>query len=130
MSRLAFLFLLPLLPALAQEASLPKDFPPLPGLAYAVLPLPDTLRLPPPLEGQVTGLRVLLSGPGSFRLPPGLAGLPREVRRHLRAPRFAPMLVGPNWAYLPGLGWTDNLATVGTLWRVLHEAWKSASPLR
>lgn len=123
----AILALLPL--SLAQTPTLPDGFRPLKGTAYLVLPFPEDLTLPKVLQGQITGLRVVLVGKTPLALPRTLQGLPLAVRRHLRDPRLPPMLVGPNWAYLPGLGWTDNLQEVGTLLRLLEEAWARGFPL-
>lgn len=110
----------------------PERIAPLPGAVAVVLPLPEDFRLPPAVARAATRLLVLVPYPvvGKASLPPDLEALrrrvPTEARVQRRPPYLAPVVLGPNYAYLPGGGWTDLASQVGIFWRVFNEAWSGS----
>ena len=112
----------------------PEALRPARGPVAVVLPLPPTFAVPPSVAAQATEVLVLVPAPvaGEARLPKALGDLRSRVRVQVRVQRrppfLAPMLLGPNYAYLPELGgWTDLAVHVGIHWRIFNEAWQASS---
>ncbi len=136
---LAFLFL----PSLAQSlGSVPNPAAvyPLSGPVY-VLARPGT-SFPPEIKALIARageVRILLDAragqwnSSSLRNLRNALGLPKETKVAYRLypgyPPIVPLVLGPNWLFVPPGYFTDLIPEVGAYWKVVTDAWEKSRPV-
>ena len=124
---LAFLFL----PSLAQSlGSVPNPAAVylLSGPVY-VLARPGT-SFPPEIKA-------LIARAGEVRISlrnlRNALGLPKETKVAYRLypgyPPIVPLVLGPNWLFVPPGYFTDLIPEVGAYWKVVTDAWEKSRPV-
>jgi len=102
------------------------------GPVYIVLPLPSDFVIPPGIQPAIERLMILVPQPvaSSAGIPQSVDALrrrvPTETRIQRRPPFPAPVVLGPNYAYIPGFGWTQRALVYAPIRRLVDEAWNAS----